>query len=89
MRVARLVVGQREYSLAADADVDEFEGALLEAVRSGGAVIEVPVAGDLRVEALITPGVPVVVESRDVIRPIAESFVEDPSTAWFDEFLLE
>ncbi|MGY4858671.1 hypothetical protein [Cryobacterium sp. AP23] len=47
-------------------DLAEFSARLTAAVRSGGGMVDIPVAGEGRVIVLVSPGVSVVLETHEV-----------------------
>ena len=66
MQAYTLTVGDRLFRLRTPCDVTELTTRLTEAVRAGGGMVGVPVAGETAVAVLISPGVPVVLEMWDV-----------------------
>ncbi|QYF73129.1 hypothetical protein [Cryobacterium sp. PAMC25264] len=66
MQVYTLTVGDRPFRLQRSCDVAELATALTSAVRDGGGMVSLPVAGDVAVAVLVSPGVCVVLEIHDV-----------------------
>ena len=66
MQAYTLTVGERQFRLHTPLDVSEFTGRLIAAVREGGGMIDLPVAGESVVSVLVSPGLCVVLETRDV-----------------------
>jgi hypothetical protein len=71
VQAVTLTIGERQFGLSSSTDLAEFSARLTAAVQAGGGMVEIPVAGDGRVTVLISPGVTVVLEARDV-RPHSE-----------------
>lgn len=78
MQAHSLTVGARLFRLRTPCDVTALSAALTAAVRQGGGMVRLPVAGDAEVEVLVSPGVPVVLESYQV-DPLA---ILDPAVPW-------
>lgn len=66
MQAFTLSIGERQFRLRSSFDVAEFSGRLVAAVRSGGGMVDIPVAGDGRLSALVSPGVNIVLETHEV-----------------------
>jgi hypothetical protein len=69
------VAGQL-YRLPADADVADLRHRLVNAVRHGGDVVDIPCVGVNEVSVLVSPGLPVFLEER----PEAEAPQDDART---------
>ena len=87
MELTTLTIGTHRFLLRVDVDVDAFQSELLAMVRDGGGVIEIPTAGTDRVDALVTPGVPLLFEHRPISEDGSDSgwSVSVPYSPW-DEF---
>jgi len=59
-------IGGRDHTLADDQDVGELQRRALAAVREGGALIRVPLAGGRAADVLVSPGLPLVFLTVDV-----------------------
>ncbi|ANP74459.1 hypothetical protein [Cryobacterium arcticum] len=66
MQAYTLTVGDRPFRLHRSCDVAELTTALTSAVRAGGGMVSLPVAGDVTVAVLVSPGVCVVLEIHEV-----------------------
>jgi hypothetical protein len=66
MQAYTLTVGDRPFRLHSSCDVAELTTALTSAVRAGGGMVSLPVAGDVAVAVLVSPGVCVVLEIHEV-----------------------
>lgn len=66
MQAVTLTIGDRQFRLRMMTDLAEFSDRLTEAVRSGGGMVDIPVATEGRVTALVSPGVVIVLESHEV-----------------------
>ncbi|WP_165068120.1 hypothetical protein [Marisediminicola senii] len=73
MELTTLTIGTHRFLLRVDVDIDAFQAELLATVRDGGGVIEIPTAGTDRVDALVTPGVPLLFEHRHISEDGADS----------------
>jgi hypothetical protein len=66
VQAVTLTIGERQFRLRSATDLTEFSARLTTAVRAGGEMVEIPVAGEACVTVLISPGVAVVLESREI-----------------------
>ena len=66
MQAYTLTVGDRPFRLHSSCDVAELTTALTSAVRAGGGMVSLPVAGEVAVAVLVSPGVCVVLEVHEV-----------------------
>ena len=66
MQAHTLTVGGRLFRLRTSCDLPALMAALTTAVRQGGAMVRLPVVGEVGVEALVSPGVSVVLETFEV-----------------------
>lgn len=73
MQACTLIVGERQFRLRVPCDVAALADRLTEAVRQGGAMVTVPVTGDVRISLLVSPGLCVVLETYEVESPLAAS----------------
>jgi hypothetical protein len=71
VQAVTLTIGERQYGLRSSTDLGEFCARLTDAVQAGGGMVEIPVAGDRSIAVLVSPGVSVVLETREV-GPAAE-----------------
>ena len=62
MIITTLAIGDRRFRLPQDVHVSSLEEELLDAMRAGGGVVAIPIAGLLPVRAIVTPGLPVLFE---------------------------
>jgi len=69
MQAYTLTVGDRTFRLHSSCDVAELTTALTSAVRAGGGMVSLPVAGAVAVAVLVSPGVCVVLEVHEVDLP--------------------
>ncbi|WP_104164195.1 hypothetical protein [Cryobacterium sp. N22] len=81
MQAHTLTVGERLFRLRSSCDVTALLAALTAAVRQGGGMVRLPVVGEVGVEALVSPGVSVVLETFEVDpRALLDSVAPVP---WF------
>ena len=81
MQAHTLTVGGRLFRLRTSCDLPALMAALTAAVRQGGAMVRLPVVGEVGVEALVSPGVSVVLETYEVDpRAVPDATVPVP---WF------
>jgi hypothetical protein len=66
MRRATLSISGRAYELAPEADLASLKEAIRQAVGEGGRFVDVNVVGTIVVSVLASPGVPILLTSRDV-----------------------
>jgi hypothetical protein len=66
VRAVTLTIGERQYGLLSSTDVTEFSARLTDAVRAGGDMVVLPVAGHAGITVLVSPGVTLVLETREV-----------------------
>lgn len=66
MQAFTLSIGDRQFRLRTSFDVAEFCARLTTAVRAGGGMVEIPVAGNGGLSALVSPGVSIVLETHEV-----------------------
>ncbi|TFC04071.1 hypothetical protein E3O42_05590 [Cryobacterium adonitolivorans] len=66
MQAHTVTVGGRLFRLSTSSDVTSLSAALTAAVRRGGAMVSLPVVGEVGVEVLVSPGVSVVLETYEV-----------------------
>lgn len=66
MQAFTLSIGDRQFRLRTSFDVTEFSARLIAAVRAGGGMVDIPVAGNGQLTALVSPGVSIVLETHEV-----------------------
>jgi hypothetical protein len=66
VRAVTLTIGERQFGLRSATDLGEFCARLTDAVQAGGGMVEIPVAGDAGITVLVSPGVSLVLETREV-----------------------
>jgi hypothetical protein len=71
VQAVTLTIGERQYGLRSSTDLTEFRARLTSAVRAGGGMVDIPVAGETGITVLVSPGVSLVLETRDV-QPASE-----------------
>jgi len=71
MQACTLIVGERQFRLRVPCDVAELADRLTDAVRQGGAMVALPVTGEVQISVLISPGLCVVLETYEVDSPLA------------------
>jgi hypothetical protein len=59
-------IGSKSYILAQGHAIDELRSTIVNAVHSGGAFVEFVVLGNREISALVTAGLPVIIEAADV-----------------------
>ncbi|PXA71991.1 hypothetical protein [Cryobacterium arcticum] len=72
MQAHTLTVGDRQYRLRTQCDVAALSDLLTEAVRLGGGMVRLPVAGETHVSVLVSPGTLIVLETHEVAAALAE-----------------
>jgi hypothetical protein len=77
VQAVTLTIGERQFGLCSSTDLGEFCARLTDAVQAGGGMVKLPVAGDGGITVLVSPGVSLVLETREV-DPVAE--FEDAGT---------
>ena len=81
-------VGSRSYLLAPNAEIEDLKARMLEAIRAGGAFVDVDVLGGRRVSVLVSPGFPVTVEATELEADVRDTDeVADPFTT-LDDWVL-
>ena len=82
MQAHTLTIGERLFRLRSSCDVTALLAALTAAVRQGGGMVNLPVVGDVGIDALVSPGVCVVLETYEVDpRAVLDTTVPAPWTA--------
>jgi hypothetical protein len=76
MQAHTLTVGDRVFRLRTPCDLAALSASLTDAVRHGGGMVSLPVAGESAIEVLVSPGLVVLLETHDV-DPL-------PGTGWAD-----
>lgn len=66
MQAVTLSIGDRQFRLRMTTDLAEFSARLVAAVRSGGGMVDIPVAGAVGVRVLVSPGMSIVLETYEV-----------------------
>jgi hypothetical protein len=66
MRRTTLSIDGRAYELATGTDSDGLKKAIEEAVSAGGKFVDVTVLGDTVISVLASPGVPILLTSREI-----------------------
>jgi hypothetical protein len=66
MQRTTLTIGGRDYLLAQGVNVDELTQTATNAIKDGGGVLLFAAAGDRSVSIIISPGVPVTLETLEV-----------------------
>ncbi|WEO77258.1 hypothetical protein BJQ94_18205 [Cryobacterium sp. SO2] len=66
MQAFTLSIGDRLFRLRTPFDAAEFSARLTAAVRAGGGMVDIPVAGEGHVTVLVSPGVSIVLETHEV-----------------------
>jgi hypothetical protein len=61
-----LSIADRHFRLRTTTDLAELSARLTVAVRSGGGMVDIPIAGEGRVSVLVSPGVSVVLETHEM-----------------------
>ncbi|MET0955148.1 MAG: hypothetical protein ABWY68_04300 [Cryobacterium sp.] len=72
MQAHTLTVGDRQYRLRTQCDVAALSDLLTEAVRLGGGMVPLPVAGEAHVSVLVSPGTPIMLETHEVEAAVAD-----------------
>lgn len=95
MNLVSVQIGNRQFHLDHAADVAGLQIQLIEAVRQGGGMVTIPVARrEELVEALVSPGSPIVFETRFVsaepdARALEPGSPSDDRTFSFDDDFLD
>ncbi|GGE99330.1 hypothetical protein [Mycetocola zhadangensis] len=84
MIITTLAIGDRRFRLAQNVDVSRLEDQLLDAMRAGGGVVPIPAAGLSSVRAIVTPGLPVLVETAEEPESSMPNLEDDVS---YDNYL--
>lgn len=66
MQAVTLSIGDRQFRLRMTTDLAEFSERLVTAVRSGGGMVDIPVAGAVGVQVLVSPGLSILLETHEV-----------------------
>lgn len=85
MQAYTLTVGERQFRLRTPLDVSEFTGRLIASIREGGGMVDLPVAGEAVVSVLVSPGICVVLETREVDELVGADPADPVSWSGIDE----
>jgi hypothetical protein len=66
MKRYTITVGSKSYILAQGHEIDDLRRLVVDAVHSGGAFVEFVVLGNRQISALVSAGLPVIVEMAEV-----------------------
>jgi hypothetical protein len=66
MQRTTLTIAEKSYELAQGGRIEPLKSALEEAVRSGGKFVDVVVVGNVAVSILASPGIPILLTTREV-----------------------
>jgi hypothetical protein len=66
MRRHTVTIGSKSYVLAQGHGIEDIRGRVQDAVHAGGAFVEFVVLGNRQISALITAGLPVIIEAAEV-----------------------
>lgn len=87
MRVIRIVVDGRAYSLPGEQDADAIMGRITRLVRAGGGFMELAAAPDRALNVLVSPGMSLTVEVLSAPEPRSPDPEPEPvDLSWFDPF---
>lgn len=67
MRRTTLTVDGHSYLLAQGTQLGDLKTAVEDAVRTGGRFVDITMVGNVAVSVLVSPGVPIVLTSREVV----------------------